>query len=73
MGGAVGILHWILWIIEDLMILIKQSRANGRMLATFTETFIALICKTNNLISFEELEPSSLCNCIYKIIAKVIA
>jgi len=36
-------------------------------------TFIALIPKTDNLTSFEDFRPISLCNCLYKIISKVIS
>jgi len=36
------------------------------------ETFIELIPKTDNPSSFENFWPISLCNCLYKIISKVI-
>jgi hypothetical protein len=42
-------------------------------LTTFNATFIALIHKSNNLASFGEFKTISLCNFIYKIIAKIIA
>jgi hypothetical protein len=42
-------------------------------LATFNSTFIALIPNTYNPTKFEIFRPISLCNCIYKIISKIIA
>eukprot|EP01018_Ginkgo_biloba_P003770 Gb_15008 [translate_table: standard] len=58
---------------EDLMSVIEESRSSGRILAAFNTTFIALIPKSDNPSSFDEYRPISLCNCIYKIIAKIIA
>lgn len=43
------------------------------MYNAFNTTFISLIPKTNNPVSFDDFCPISLCNCIYKIIAKIIA
>jgi hypothetical protein len=43
------------------------------MSIAFNATFIALIQKAYNPSSFEDFKPISLCNCIYKIIAKIIA
>jgi hypothetical protein len=36
-------------------------------------TFIALIPKSDNPLSLDEFRPISLCNCIYKVVAKVIS
>ena len=44
----------------------------GRILSYFNIIPIALILKIDNCIFFEEFTPISLCNCIYKIVAKVI-
>jgi len=61
-------------LIEDELIkIIEESRVNGRILADFNSNFIALIQKSANPSSFKEFKPISLCNCIYKIIAKIIA
>jgi hypothetical protein len=43
------------------------------MLGAFNTTFLALIHKEDNIITFEKFIPMSLCNCIYKIISKVFA
>jgi hypothetical protein len=61
---------------EDLMRVIEESIPSGKMLAAFNTTFkvySSYIPKADNPGSFEEFRPISLCNCIYKIIAKVIA
>lgn len=43
------------------------------MHAPINTTFIALIPKTNSPQSFDDFRPISLCKCVYKVIAKVIA
>lgn len=58
---------------RDLLRVVSEARLNGRILAPFNATFIALIPKTDNHSSFEDLRLNSLCNGIYKIIAKVIS
>lgn len=40
---------------------------------SFNSTFIALIPKEDKPISFDDFHTISLCNCIYKIIVKIIA
>eukprot|EP00253_Pinus_taeda_P003262 PITA_03262 len=57
----------------DLLNIIEQSRRNGRISSAIKSTFIALILKANHPTSFNEFRPISLCNCLYKIIAKIIA
>lgn len=44
-----------------------------RFVGSFNSTFITLIPKIDHPNSFDEFRPISLCNCLYKIIAKVIA
>jgi len=58
---------------NDLMAVIEDTRTSGRLPASFNSTFIALIPKSDNALSLNEYRPISLCNCIYKIISKVIA
>lgn len=57
----------------DLLRVVEESRASGRLETTIISTFIALIPKLGNLTTFDEFHPISLCNCLYKIIAKIIA
>jgi hypothetical protein len=52
---------------------IGESRRNGRLYAPINATFIALIPKSDERQSFDDFRPISLCNCVYKILAKVIA
>jgi hypothetical protein len=58
---------------EDLLRVVKESMVLGKVLAAFNLTFIALIPKKDSHLSFEEFHHLSLCNCIYKVITKVIA
>jgi hypothetical protein len=61
-------------IIEDnLMRFIEESQSSWKRIDIFNTTFIALIPKSYNPESYEEYRPISLCNCICKIIAKIIA
>eukprot|EP00253_Pinus_taeda_P033725 PITA_33725 len=52
---------------------VEESRQKGVIYRPFNLTFIALIPKKDDPESFEDFRPISLCNCIYKIISKVIA
>jgi len=52
---------------------IEESRVRGHTHNPINATFIALIPKTDNPSSFEDFWPISLCNCLYKIISKVIS
>jgi hypothetical protein len=52
---------------------VEESRKNGRIHEPFNATFIALIPKLDKPTSFDDFRPISLCNCIYKIISKVIS
>jgi len=58
---------------NDLLAVIEDSRSSGIIPASFNSTFIALIPKSDNALTLNEYRPISLCNCIYKIISKVIA
>jgi hypothetical protein len=58
---------------EDLRRVIEVSRTSDKILATFNTTFIASIPKANNPTSFDNFHSISFCNCIYKIISKIIA
>ena len=56
-----------------LLKFIEESMENGIYLASFNFTFIALIPKFDSSSNIDDYRLISLCNCIYKFIAKVIA
>jgi len=58
---------------NDLLKIVEDSRRRGRISSAIKSTFIALIPKTNAPSTFDDFRPISLCNCLYKIIAKTIA
>ena len=57
----------------DLLQVLEDSRSSGWIPASFNTTFIALIPKSDNARTLNDFMPISLCNCVYKIISKVIA
>jgi hypothetical protein len=59
--------------VRDLKKVIEESRAHGRLLVAFNATFIALILNIDIPSTFEELKTISLCNCICKIVVKIIS
>lgn len=58
---------------EDITTIVEESRIKGDIFELLNSTFKALISKLDEPISFDDFIPISLCNCIYKIILKVIA
>eukprot|EP00253_Pinus_taeda_P011302 PITA_11302 len=66
-------LHFFDLIGSDIADVVEDSRLRGEIYKPFNSTFITLIPKKDDPESFEDFRPISLCNCIYKIIAKVIA
>ena len=58
---------------EDLLRVIELSWVSGKILAVFNSTFLALIPKIDQPLSFEDFRPISLCNFVYKIIGKIIS
>jgi hypothetical protein len=58
---------------NDLGRLVEASRTSRKTLATFNNTFIALIPKTYNPTCYEIFQSISHCNNIYKIISKIIS
>jgi hypothetical protein len=58
---------------KDLLAVIEEVHRKGHMHDPLNSTFIALIPKSDSLQSLDDFRPISLCNCIYKIVAKVIA
>lgn len=57
---------------EGLLEVVEESRGSGVIHAPINSTFIALIPKLDKAESFDDFRPISLCNCLYKIISKVI-
>jgi len=58
---------------NDLLRIVEDCRRNGNIPSAIKSNFIALIPKSDSPTSFNEFRPISLCNCVYKIIAKIIA
>jgi hypothetical protein len=58
---------------QDILKVVEDTRLSGRIPTSFNSTFIALIPKSDNPSSLDEYRPISLCNCIYKIVTKIIA
>ncbi|XP_059073785.1 uncharacterized protein LOC131874424 [Cryptomeria japonica] len=57
---------------RDIWEFVEESRKGGFVLQDFNNTFIALIPKKENISTFNDCRPISLCNTIYKVISKVI-
>eukprot|EP00253_Pinus_taeda_P015141 PITA_15141 len=58
---------------DDLLKIVEDCRRSGKISPAIKSTFIALIPKSDFPSSFNDFRPISLCNCLYKIIAKIIA
>jgi hypothetical protein len=58
---------------QDILKVVEDTRLSGKIPARFNTTFIALIPKYDNPSSLDEFRPISICNCIYKVVTKIIA
>lgn len=56
----------------DLLKVVEESWREGYIHPPLNSTFIALIPKKDLLDKFDYFRPISLCNCLYKIISKII-
>jgi hypothetical protein len=58
---------------QDILKLVEEIRITGQMPLSLNSTFIALIPKKDNPDTLDDFRPISLCNCIYKIVSKIVA
>lgn len=58
---------------QDLLKVINHCSLTGHIPSAIKATFIALIPKTDKHVSFNDFRTISLCNCLYKIMAKILA
>eukprot|EP00253_Pinus_taeda_P017522 PITA_17522 len=65
--------HFFEFIGDELVAVVEDSRHSGSIYQPFNATFLALIPKSDHPVSFSDFRPISLCTCVYKIIAKIIA
>lgn len=74
MGGVLNFSYVFYELVgRDLLRVVEESKTVACIHPPLNSTFIALIPKTNNPSYFEEFRTISLCNCLYKIISKIIA
>lgn len=55
---------------KDILQVVEETHKEGHMHAPINSTFISMIPKYDSPISLDEFKPISLCNCIYKVVAK---
>ena len=56
----------------NLLAMVEDTITQGEFYRPINSTFLALILKSNNPLSFSEYRPIALCNLCYKIIASRI-
>jgi hypothetical protein len=57
---------------QDSLRVVEEFQKTGMVLPNFNSTFITLILKVDKPARFGEFRMISLCNCVYKIIAKIL-
>jgi len=58
---------------SDILGMVEETRIQGKTHHIISSTYIALIPKRKDSLTFADFKPISLCNAIYKIISKIIA
>lgn len=58
---------------DDLLKLVMEVKDKGKITGSMNSTFLALIPKVDHLDSFGDFRPISLCNLVYKVVAKTLA
>ena len=59
---------------SDILAIVEESRTwSSKVIGAMNATLLALIPKRDNIASFDNVFPISLCDSIYEIILKVIA
>ena len=58
---------------KDLLDAVELSIKEGRVNFSLNSTFLTLIPKCEKLSTFAAIRPISLCNLVYKLIAKIAA
>ena len=58
---------------EDLLEVVKESQRIGRVHGALNSTFLCLIPKKQDVVSFDDFHLISCCNVVYKLLAKIIA
>ena len=66
-------IHFLDLLGPTLVQMVDSTRTSGFVPPSLNSTFIALIPKKDKPRSFADFRPISLCNLLYKLIAKVIA
>jgi hypothetical protein len=66
-------LHFFDLVGEDLLQMVEDSRIKGKVIGSLNSTFLVLIPKQKNTLTFSDFRPISLCNLVYKLISKVIS
>ena len=57
---------------KDILRFVEEYRSIGRVSGSYNSIFHVLILKKESPNSFDDFNPISLCNCIFKIIDKII-
>ena len=66
-------IHFFELVGKDLLSVVDYARISGHITPSINSTFLALIPKKYNPVSFMDFRPISLCNLVYKLISKIIA